>query len=383
MAFYIQDPIFSRGYSFHEGLLEACRDSVFGVGVFAFVTSGGVELFLNDSIFEDFMKYENSKFILIVGIDEITNTKTLRKLNEVQNKYGESLFIRVLLHNHKSTLFHPKFTWFKQNDGGKILTGSVNLTEKALRRNIEAFTINKVNKEEINCIENYFETWLQENECYLFPIEDEGVIKKAKENERLFRRTKLLEQKSTSQEESSFIIHQDLHLHDEEDESLDIADFDAWYFNDTEEVLIAQIPNNNNRWSQANFSKNIFETFFGATAGVNGSYRIILRNVNNEGKLQSLEVRPSVSVASSNYRFEINAAKGLAYPDNGRPIAVFIKLSVRMYLYTLAMPNDSYYEELDRFIEPLKNNSRMVREIITVNDLRINCPNLPLWNITI
>lgn len=29
MAFYIQDPIFSRGYSFHEGLLEACRDSVF------------------------------------------------------------------------------------------------------------------------------------------------------------------------------------------------------------------------------------------------------------------------------------------------------------------------------------------------------------------
>ncbi|MCY6485333.1 phospholipase D family protein [Clostridium aestuarii] len=388
MKFYIQDPIFPGTYSLHEALLEACNGVKYGAGVFAFVTKGGVNLFLGDQIFQDFIKYKG-KFKLIIGIDEITNTRTLKKLDEMLLKYGNSLEVLVFMHNHKSTTFHPKFTWFRKETGGVLIVGSNNLTEKGLRRNIEAFNYVELNDTQINEIEIYFNNWLVHNEKYLFDIHDEDVIERAKQNERIVIRNKKTTDKINDIDEGEEIFNDESEDIDDiiietseqnKENIIDDDDFEAWDFLENNEVLVAQIPKSGSRWSQANFDKNTFQTFFGAQAGQNGVYRIILRSVNSSGKLGEIEIRPSVSVASQNYRFELDAAIGLAYPTPQRPIAVFIKVAVRMYLYVLAMPTDTFYNELDNYIDHFKG-TKMVRYIVDVNDIKSKCPNLPLWNI--
>ncbi|WP_027634792.1 phospholipase D-like domain-containing protein [Clostridium butyricum] len=386
MKFYIQDPIFPMTYSLHEALLAGCNDVKYGAGVFAFVTKGGVDLFLGDQVFENLIINKNGKFKLIVGIDEITNTKTLQKLKEVLIKYGQSLEVLVFMHKHKNTTFHPKFTWFRKENGGVLIVGSNNLTEKGLRRNIEAFNYIEVDNAQIDEIENYFNAWIECNKQNLFSIDDEKVIERAKENERVVtirkkaNRTDETDGENGDENEELEICTTNLTVEIEES-TIDDEDFEAWDFADNNGVLVAQIPKSGSRWSQANFDKNTFQTFFGAQAGHNGVYRIVLRSVNSNGKLGDLENRPSVSVASQNYRFELESAVGLTYPTTGRPIAVFINVAVRMYVYILAMPNDTFYSELDAYINHLKGN-KMVRYLTDVADIKSKCPNLPLWNIT-
>jgi len=62
--------------------------------------------------------------------------------------------------------------------------------------------------------------------------------------------------------------------------------------------------------------------------------------------LSDIENRQSVSVKSKNYRFELDAASGLDYPTNGRPIGVFIKVSTRIFMYHLFMPSDPMHFEI-------------------------------------
>jgi len=117
--------------------------------------------------------------------------------------------------------------------------------------------------------------------------------------------------------------------------------------------LFAEIPRSGNRWNQANFDVGTFESFFGATAGDN-SQRILLRNVESAKVLGDIEIRPSVSVRSRNYRFELEAAAGLTYPDTGRPVGIFIRLSTRMFIYRIYMPNMG--EKYNKIVEWMLSN---------------------------
>ncbi len=125
---------------------------------------------------------------------------------------------------------------------------------------------------------------------------------------------------------------------------------DGWQFYPDSEVLIAEIPRSGDRWKQANFDIDTFQNFFGATPGDN-SQRILLRNINDDLTLSEIEVRPSVSVVSQNYRFELDAASGLPYPNDGKPIGVFIKVTTRMFLYHLYMPNQPLYKEFNEWLQ--------------------------------
>ena len=129
-----------------------------------------------------------------------------------------------------------------------------------------------------------------------------------------------------------------------------VAHEDGWQFYEENEVLLAEIPKSGNRWKQANFDIDTFRNFFGATPGDN-SQRILLRNINENQSLSSIEIRPSVSVISQNYRFELDAASGLSYPTDGKPIGIFIKLTTRMFLYHLFMPDHPAYEEIKDWMD--------------------------------
>jgi HKD family nuclease len=404
--FYIQDGRFSRSLTTHEAILTAATSTQeivdYGAGVFAFATSGGASLVFEDQVLRNFLS--NSRFTLIVGVDDITNTNTLNKLRELREQYQPNLEVKVFCHSDSGSLFHPKFVWFKVDGELRLITGSSNLTEKGLRRNREAFTISNYTDNTVSDFEEYWNLWIRENSSNLRDLDDEEVLRKAARNAVRFVRTRRLETE-LDVEEGEIISHETEiepptleTLYSNEGatppeivivnpyvpEILETEDYEAWTIEDNPEVLVAEIPNSGNRWKQANFNVAVFEDFFGGIAGAHEERRILLRHVGNTGALEELEVRPTVSVRSQNYRIELNAAGGLDYPEGeNRPIGVFIKVATRSFIYSLVMPGDVNYNEILTYLNNNQPRSgtgiRMRRYLTNAEALRTNCPNLPFW----
>ncbi len=378
MEFFIQDPVFESSYTIHEALIKACDEASYGGGAYAFVSVEGVKLFIEDASFRKLAHHGGFK--LIVGVDDITSEKVLQNLKEINQQYGEKFEVLAFLHDTKGSLFHPKFSWFKKENGGIVVLGSGNLTGKGLRINREAFNYVEVDEQKLNEIENYWNDWLACNIKFLLPIDDEKVLEKARENAQRFSKVK---RKVRTKQKTD--IQQDVGDVDETliSQTYEDEDIGAWSFSEDDPVLVAEIPRSGNRWKQANFNKSSFINFFGAQPGVNGHHRILLRNVSESGQLASnIEVRPSVSVVSHNWRFELDAASGIPYPDEGRPIAIFVRVSIRTFLYNLLLPEDQYYIEVIRFLNNKNlNTNNMRREQTTVDELKTACPNLPLWSV--
>ncbi len=104
-----------------------------------------------------------------------------------------------------------------------------------------------------------------------------------------------------------------------------------------------------------------------------------MRNVLRDGTLGETKIRPSVSVASANYRFELTNAEGLPYPDNGRPLGVFVKVSERTFLYMLIFPIHAGHAQLQNILDAQRTRAdRLVRYRTTARELLDICPDLPL-----
>lgn len=97
--------------------------------------------------------------------------------------------------------------------------------------------------------------------------------------------------------------------------------------------------------------------------------------------LGDIEIRPSVSVRSQNYRFELEAAAGLAYPDTGRPVGIFIRLSTRMFIYRIYMPNmGNKYDEIVEWMRSKWNGraDRMKRIVTEAQEVSALLEDTPL-----
>ena len=92
-----------------------------------------------------------------------------------------------------------------------------------------------------------------------------------------------------------------------------------------------------------------------------------------------IEVRKSVSVKSHNWRFELDLAKGKEYPDTGRPIGLFINVSVRMFLYMIIMPDVEYYKEIKEILDN-RSDDDVRRLRVNVSDLLDLNTKLPILN---
>lgn len=402
--FYIQDPSYGESIYLHEILLEKSNNAIYGGAAYAFVSREGVEILLEDDIFKKFL--QQGKFQLIVGTDDITNIKTLEELKKIKNEYDDNITIKAYIHDNKCSIFHPKLMWFKYKKGGSIVIGSGNLTLKGLRHNRETNVVVDCDEEQILSIINKWDNWLKHSQDFLFDIENELVYKvlfgnmvisnniyskKVKKNEILNSkevnelidlyksqpRNKLFKRaESTKQElpDKNNILEKILLNSSKNEDSY-------WEFSGNEDMLIAEIPKSGNRWKQANFDKDTFEKFFGATCGENGSFRIILQSVDSDGNLGPAETRPSVSVASRNYRFELDAATGLEYPEEGkRPIAIFIKKAPRDFMYELLMPGHAAYTDVLNFINNKReDNNKLCRLRYNCKEIRKQISNLSIW----
>lgn len=374
---YIQDPSYSDSKQLLDAILECCRTAHAGAGAYAFVSADGINLLIGDPIFTAFL--DHGQFLLIVGMDEITNTHSLDTLQHYMDTFP-NLRVMAFLHNTTGSTFHPKFCWFDCGDHGFVITGSGNLTQKGMQRNREAFDVKTVTSEELAVIMQYWESWIESVRAFLLPLNNEVVIQRAEENihrMQVFRphRTRVLTRQHTETTTGEQIT-----VPEDTTELITVDDeLGSWEYDPFSAVLICEIPRGTSRWNQANFDANTFRTYFESTPGVAGQMALILRDVKHDGSLGEIRHRPPVSVASHNYRIELYVSRGTTYPDDGRVLGVFVKLSSRTFLYSLVFPTDSEYPALQTRLDSERNRqNRLVRYQTNAKELLALTPSLPI-----
>lgn len=78
MELMIQDPTYAASMRLGEALIDACNRGQDGAGAFAFAEENGIDLFLGDPDFSDYIK--THKYELVVGTDSITDPKAVARL---------------------------------------------------------------------------------------------------------------------------------------------------------------------------------------------------------------------------------------------------------------------------------------------------------------
>ncbi|CAG7571020.1 phospholipase D-like protein [Barrientosiimonas humi] len=338
----------TNGYLLEHLILES-MGARRGGGIFAWANSGGVRSLLEDDAFDEFLLAGN--FRLLIGTDSITDPPAVERLLEISTRRPR-LEVRAFM-SPSSSLFHPKLAWFEHDSHLSLIVGSGNLTMGGLRSNWEAFALLKLRGEDRTEALQGIESFLTHVTDHILPISDPRVLVRVKQNSGNERslRTPVPAPPPKSPAAAS-----------------------------VDEILIAEIPRAGNRWAQANFDLHNYENFFGAKVG--SQRRISLRQVDSTGTIGELESRPSVEVASQNYRFELAAARGLPYPSNGSPIGVFLRLATGEFLYSLLLPGEPGYQEIETLLAGNWHGRTDRRRRVRFNEdqVRAAWPTSPLWD---
>lgn len=335
------------GYLLEHLLLESIG-AARGGGIFAWANVNGVKSLLEDSVFEEFLSA--SSYRLLVGTDSITDIPAVEKLIDISGR-RPGLSVHAFV-SSTGSLFHPKMAWFEHRDHLSLIVGSGNLTMGGLRSNWEAFVVLKLTGAERQEALTQIDRFLAGHIPNLLPITDPRVREQAAKNTGN-ERTLRLKSAATSTPDHLLPV---------------------------EEILVAEIPRAGSRWAQANFDQESYEGFFGAQVG--SQRRITLHHVDARGDLGEVESRPSVEVVSKNYRFELAAARGIAYPDAGPPIGVFLRLSTGEFIYSLLLPGGASYQKVDALLSARWTGraDRMRRVRLSADELRTAWPDSPLWD---
>jgi len=359
MSFRIQDPLWPGSSYYLEDILESCEGATEGAGMFAFASTGGVKLLLEDKVFVEFLTH--SRFRLIVGVDSVTNESALNMLQACALKHTNLQVSAFLDATTNRCLFHPKMCWFRRRSSSHWFVGSGNLTFGGLRGNREAFIVAKTKGKEREKYEHTWQSWSGFYESRLRPLDDADVRARARRNSiqqvREVARPQLAKDIISEDDQGNITVNSQA--------------------NPTDEMLIAEIPAASDRWNQANFSLHTFTHFFKAQPG--RTQRLLFIHVDSSGKSGNVEMRPSVAVKSQNFRFELEAAAGLEYPTNGRPIAVFVCIATRTFLYHLLMPGDQDYNLVHNFLSnncivPINRVRRLITNVSAVQTAWPGCP---------
>jgi HKD family nuclease len=418
MELMIQDPTYAASMRLGEALIDACNKGLDGAGAFAFAEENGIDLFLVDPDFGNYIKTHS--YELVVGTDSITDPKAVSRLRAYCKLY-HNLTVYAYVHDSKKYLFHPKLTWFETSSGGLSIIGSGNLTERGLYHNVEMYSYNALSNTDFAKLKSDWQDWLDYsiNSNLIFdindPIIDLAVNLSAAKKIRSFSTPKSSTGTTTAPDPSLAALYKaqpkttsvrktvttPIPKKAKPKKSSTVIATPiptvapvvvaptvnpVWTVSSTDRVLVAEVPKASGRWKQINFDKASFQNYFGATpGGTAGTYRILLKSVDTAGVLGTTEPRPSVSVASHNWRFEISAANGLPYPTGGnRPYVVFSEASTRSFIYELLMPGDARYSEVDSYVNNWKRANGVTgiaRFITDVSTIKSSTPSLGLWKV--
>lgn len=352
MTLTLQTP--GTGESLHDALIEAAAGATSGYAAFAFATSTGIDTAIAERPVRDLLG--TGDFRLIVGLDAITDTKAIAAINTAKASLPNADI--SLFYNPKGgVLYHPKTMFFKRPSGGRCLTGSGNLTLGGLKNNWEAFWKADLSITDAATVERHWTDWLDAHEDNLLPPNDPRVTEQAALNARTRAaiRTAVGE---TDQEALAAL----------EEEAADAASLNPF--------LIAEVPKN--RPGQADFGIDAYQGFFGVTIGT--PRRVAFYQVMPDGSLAQPEHRQAVAVKSSNYRFEVEAMRGLPFPTNGHFILMFERIGRSEYRYVFLQPGEQGHTRVQDFLDQnyLRDGSRKRRIVVTRGDVAAAWADNPL-----
>lgn len=336
----IQDDCFSNALHLDEIILSSIPTAVSGGGAFAFASKEGLSAIFDSDEFRTY--YRKYRFDLIIGVDAVTDIGALEKALELSRTSKGSLRVRAYCDQGSRFIFHPKFVWLRDQDVSNCATivGSGNLTLSGLQSNVEAFSWNSHNESSINEVVNTWDRWVEECEIAgrLYDIDDSSIrelaLRNIRQKMKIGSRAEEVYREGDGLKEVSFV----------QQESPSVKS----KFSETD-TFICGIPRQTGRgWSQFNMPKKYFQEYFGfdsKDSESNRRRRILMQSVDESGALGEVESRTGViSSTSSNYRIELQAAKGLSgIPKGENPYVVFLKVGSRSYRYTVICPNSAFF----------------------------------------
>ncbi|MBQ2175192.1 MAG: DUF262 domain-containing protein [Alphaproteobacteria bacterium] len=149
-------------------------------------------------------------------------------------------------------------------------------------------------------------------------------------------------------------------------------------------ILIAEIPKSGSRWKQVNFSKYVFQVYFGADEKGSG-HDIFITNIRPDGSKGQIETRRLVSVVSHNYRIEISCEETEGqYPKGGkRPIVIFREIKQYHFYYQVFLPYQPNYHAVYEALNKLyTGGGTLKRQITNTGALKSHLPELKLLNVS-
>lgn len=329
---HLQDPTASSTTYLFEEIVAAARNATRGRAIFAFASKDGVDALMEDPELVGLLR--RGSFEMIVGIDAVTTRPALQRLLDASRTFRS--FRAVVFWNETGRLFHPKLCYFAGDRSATLLVGSGNLTSGGLQSHFEAFARLTMTRREGEQVIQPWDEWLQAHAAHLRTIDDE-VLARADRNS--LRRQPGVEPEDSNEHRL------------------------RGTGSGGSSVLIAEVPRSGDRWNQVNFDIDTIRQYFRVEPG--SSQRVFLEQRLPGNMSGSQEVRPCVdSGRSQNYRIEIAAGRGIAYPSRGRPILVFLRTAPRVFRYQLVLPLDDGHTELENVLRQAGASPHRVRRII-------------------
>lgn len=348
MDFTIQSPNMA-GRSLLDALVEAADGADRGGGVFAFASARGISMLIDDHSIRELCT-SGGTYSLVVGVDAITDQRALDLLHE-RSKALSGLNPQVLIHG-LPTLFHPKFCWFGSKDVLTLIVGSGNLTSGGLVSNIEAFSVTSLEAPDSTVVEDQLMSWLSQIEPNLFDPDSPEAKEQAASNSG----SEVAIRRKMAPEED------DTHEQPPEDPSYD--------------ALVAEITKNAPKRTQVDIGQEFFISFFGGAA--DQEKRIVIQHVAPGGVLGEIEPpRALFETKSHNYRFEAKGRGAKDYPEEGRPIGVFVRGPDSIFRYTLVWPGEDGHGELDAFLTSREGPSGVRRHATDLQSVLEAWPDMP------
>lgn len=328
---------------------------------------------------------------VILGVDQKGTSK--EALEEVLSWGVDS----KIYHTQSVTIFHPKIYLFENEDIFTMIVGSNNLTEMGLVKNVECSLLIKDIKSN-PVYAKFYEYWnsiLDGTEVNLYTITQQliddllkdGIITSEQDRSSRYddgrddvkttkrisfkkgkiqhlpngfipkRLVKVKKQTNSTNGNDKKITEESIHIGNE--------------------VLVAEIGGGD-RWKQVNFPIKIFENFFGAQRG-NNTYKINLQNITKDGELGEIVSRPSITVKSNNYRFELSCEETRQpYPKGtNRPIGIYVKLTDTDFLYRVLMPGYEAYQRIKDYLyreAEVSRTGELKRKIVHVEAIHALYP---------
>lgn len=352
MTLILQVP--KEGGTLHTAIAGAAAAATSGYAMFAFATATGIDTCFAEPAVRKLLG--SGQFRLIIGLDAITDMAALAALKTAQSEMPNAA-ISLFYNSKGGVLFHPKTAFFRKAAGAVCLTGSGNLTLGGLRNNWEAFWKADVSEVEATALESQWAQWFAAHQDSLLPATDLRVEAQAKLN----AKSKAQIQKATKETDGEV-------LNAMEEWTAEAASLNPF--------LIAEVPRN--RPGQADFGIETYQGFFGVTKGK--THHVTFFQVLQNGSLAPPEGHQGVAVKSSNYRFEVDALRGLKHPTEGHFILIFERIGKSEYRYVLLKPGEAGHADVQQFLDAnyfVQGNSKR-RVVVMRSDVQAAWPDNPL-----